>query len=180
MTQSESNLERVNRVIAFVRRHPNAGNQPYFSIAERQYRPASWYATNTRGVIIPKDAILVSDLDNISDDVVQVFDDCQSVELAFFTYLTELNAHSKWWRECLSVYDLINHVRMCLSNTTVDAEKAKRCWAMMSVPGMMDDYFTAYQSFMRIAGRTPIEQRVFVIRATTFEIDSFHFNKLYI
>lgn len=160
---------------AWISKFPNPENYPYFSVASREWRPSSYYDTNTRGCIIPGDVIHRDKIDEISDEILQILQDCTTIEAAFCSYLTDLDTFSNWFRKCENVYGLIEKVRFELH-----PDDMKRCLKIMSIPGMMDEYFKSYSSFMTIVANTPIHQRVTQHTRTEFKIDLFTFNNIYI
>lgn len=156
----------------------NPDQHRLFSIRDRTWHPRSYFDTNTRGCIIPDDVVDIESF-ILTPNLLQVWRDCQMLEMAFYKFLMGINPHSQWFRPCSTIYEFMSAVHIEARQSMIDRDTVQRTQRLMS-PQMLESHWVAYQLFLLEYSTRAVESRTGEWSTTHFTIGQFTFPLVYV
>lgn len=145
----------------------NVDNKPLFCLETLTFQDTSYYATNTRGIIIPNAVINVSNINDpnweVKEEGLNSLARLTKIEDCFVKFLATYDPEQNFYRPCRTQWDLVNKMRFYFIDIGITQSEVKELYDLMGSLYVSSFYFNVYNDFkayLMTAGKNNIVRRI--------------------
>lgn len=141
----------VNTLKQWILGFDNSAKQSIFCLETLSFQNPSYYATNTRGIILPKTVIDVSRINDedwsVKEDTLKTVVQFCMIEKYFIELLVEYTTEKGFYSRCKTQWDMVNKMRLFLMDKGLDSSEVKELYTLMGSMHVSNFYFNIYNHF---------------------------------